>query len=123
MTIEERVLGYLHPTEGTEVFNLPCTRRQAGAALQRLKRKGLAEAALCPDGAWVWFAIEEQDGQDTSFAYYWALQGVHVHVHVFAGPDEQHRAHAGNLTFREREFQDWRDRVEGPGHTFYREDS
>lgn len=57
----------------------------------------------------------------TSFVYYRALQGIHVEVHVFAGPDEQHRTHAGRLVFREAEFQDWRDRVEGPSHTFTKE--
>lgn len=43
--------------------------------------------------------------------------GHHLRVSVFAGPDEQHRACCGVLTFRSREFEDWCERVVGPGHT------
>ena len=36
---------------------------------------------------------------------------------VFAGPDEQHRAHTGVLVFRPQEWADFSDRLAGPGHT------
>lgn len=42
--------------------------------------------------------------------------GYHVWVTVFAGPDEQHRAHCGQLTFRAAEWADFQDRLIGPGH-------
>jgi hypothetical protein len=57
MTIEERILEALDEHEGTESFNLPLHPKQSRPALQRLKRKGLAEATQCPDGAWVWFRL------------------------------------------------------------------
>ena len=53
----------------------------------------------------------------TSFAYYPTETGAHVLVRVFAGPDEQHRAHCGSLTFRPGEWADFQERVTGPGHT------
>lgn len=57
-TIEARILEALDPHEGTEAFNLPATPQQASAALQRLRRKGLAEYERCPDGACVWFRVD-----------------------------------------------------------------
>lgn len=58
----------------------------------------------------------------TTFAYYARQAGAHVEIRVFAGPDEQHRAHCGNLIMRSGEFNDWTDRLSGPGHTIVRED-
>jgi hypothetical protein len=43
--------------------------------------------------------------------------GVHVRVSMFAGPDEQHRAHNGTLVFRPQEWADFTDRIVGPGYT------
>lgn len=54
----------------------------------------------------------------TSFGYrVLAADAHHVHVSVFAGPDEQHRACAGQLTFKPDEWADFCDRVAGPGHS------
>jgi len=44
----------------------------------------------------------------------------HVTVNVYAGPDEQHRAHLGKLIFRTDEWADFKDRVAGPGHAIER---
>lgn len=57
----------------------------------------------------------------TSFLYrIESDNGHHVHVRLFAGPDEQHRAHCGLLVFRPHEWADFTDRIGGPGHTIQR---
>lgn len=53
-TLEQQVLEMLVPDEGSESWVFSQRQRDA---LQRLRRKGLAEAVRCPDGQWVWFAL------------------------------------------------------------------
>ena len=53
----------------------------------------------------------------TSFRYWAIRSGAHVHVRVWAGPDEQHRASCGEIVFRPDEWEDFAERVAGPGHT------
>lgn len=54
----------------------------------------------------------------TSFLYrITAVSGAHVHVTVFAGPDEHHRAASGRLVFRRTEWYDFAEHVAGPNHT------
>lgn len=43
----------------------------------------------------------------TSIAYYVRRGPAHTIVNVYAGPDEQHRAFAGVLTFRPDEAEDY----------------
>lgn len=61
VSLEARVLAALDPHEGTESFNLGLAVGpnlwMVRSALQRLRKKGLAEAVRCSDGAWVWFSL------------------------------------------------------------------
>ena len=65
-TIQTRVLDALDEHEGMESFNLYFNVSGAGltqirSALQALRKKGLAEAVQCPDGAWVWFKSKQEE--------------------------------------------------------------
>ncbi len=44
------------------------------------------------------------------FVYH--IQGAHVRVRAFAGPDETHRAYCGGLMFRPEEWERLREIVE-----------
>ena len=55
----------------------------------------------------------------TSFAYYPLTGGAHVHVSVYVGPDEHHRARCGTLVFTPQEWDDFAQWVAGPEHVIY----
>ena len=43
-----------------------------------------------------------------TFKLYYSRKGAHVHVSMFAGTDQDHLAHTGNLTLRENEWAEFR---------------
>lgn len=50
-----------------------------------------------------------------SYLFRWTHNGPHVRVTVFAGPDAQHRARAGELVFRVEEWRAFRRMLERRG--------
>lgn len=59
----------------------------------------------------------------TAFAYYAKQVGIHVHVRIFAGPDEDHRANCGSFTMRTPEWIDFCRQLTGPDNVIVLEQS